>query len=457
MEIFKEMVKVPFFCVRASNRHVWTSILDKKWTRLFKTRVVGDMTIQCMNELGPIYGKISQIGINSLPPQCDKLIKKTGLDRIYDDWPPLDFPEIQKILDKEFPGWKQSIRIEPKPIGVASMAQVHVITDLNGKRWAMKFVKPKAKKRIQETLKALNEVISLSKVAGNTPIVQKFFKEWEDFSSSLRKEVRLDLEKKNIKKIQNKLKKQKSQIIKIPEVCESLCTPDILTIEYFEGIPFKELLQKKQHLSDRVKDKLAQNVLKEFLVQIFEWGLFHGDPHAGNLILLEDGSIGLFDWGLTGEFSDKDRRYISSVLKSILTLDFSMLVDALIDIAKEENVEVGREQVEYELRKVLALTKKAREQGKKVKLHTLINSCFKAADKLGIPIPRGLFIMAKTLLTIEGLATGISPKASFTRAATPFLLKAANPSIKDFWKMTKNLPKLYKRMKPMPVQEEAST
>ena len=456
MEIFKEMVKVPFYCVRASNRHVWTSITGKRWTNLFKTRVVGDMTIQCMNDLGPIYGKFSQIGLNSLPPQCDKLIKKTGLDRIYDDWPALEFSEIQKILDKEFPDWKQSIRVEPKPIGVASMAQVHVITDLDGKRWAMKFIKPKAKKRIQETLKALNEVISLSKVAGNAPLMQKFLKEWEDFSSSLRKEIRLDLERKNIKKIHGKLKKQKNQVLKIPEVCDSLCTPDILTIEYFEGVPFKELLRKKQQLSEKVKDKLAQHMLKEFLVQIFEWGLFHGDPHAGNLILLEDGSIGLFDWGLTGEFSDKDRRYISSVLKSILSLDFSMLVDALVDIAKEENVEVSREQVEFELRKVLALIKKAREEGKKVKLHVLINACFKAADKLGIPIPRGLFIMAKTLLTIEGLATGISPRASFTRAATPFLLKAANPSFSDLWKMTKNLPKLYKRMKPMPVEKEAT-
>lgn len=456
MEIIKEMVKVPFFCVRASNRHVWNSITERKLTRLFKTQVVGDMTLQCMNDLGPIYGKISQIGINSLPPKCDKLIKKTGLDRIYDDWPPLNFTEIQKILDKEFPGWKQSIRIEPKPIGVASMAQVHVVTDLQGKRWAMKFIKPKAKKRIQETLKALNEVMSISKVAGNTQIVKRLFKEWEDFSSSLQKEIRLDLERKNIKKIQSKLKKQKGQVIKIPEVCESLCTSDILTIEYFEGIPFKELLQKKQQLSDKVKDRLAQHVLKEFLVQIFEWGLFHGDPHAGNLILLEDGTIGLFDWGLTGEFSEKDRRYISSVLKSILTLDFSMLVDALIDIAKEENVEVSKQEVEYELRKVLTLINKSRDEGKKVKLHTLINACFKAADKLGIPIPRGLFIMAKTLLTIEGLATGISPKASFSRAATPFLLKAANPSFKDLWKMTKNLPKLYKRMKPMPVHDKAS-
>jgi len=89
-------------------------------------------------------------------------------------------------------------------------------------------------------------------------------------------------------------------------------------------------------LSKTVRQKLARAMLSELLVQVFELGLFHADPHAGNLILLEDGSVGLYDWGLAGELLDSDRRHIAALLKAVIALDLEQLIDALVEEHTED-------------------------------------------------------------------------------------------------------------------------
>ena len=87
-------------------------------------------------------------------------------------------------------------------------------------------------------------------------------------------------------------------------------------MEKFDGPSLANIVNGKVELSSSEKRILARKVLKELLIQVFELGLFHGDPHAGNLILPEDGSVGLFDWGLAGEL----RLVIENILRHYLRL-----------------------------------------------------------------------------------------------------------------------------------------
>ena len=75
-------------------------------------------------------------------------------------------------------------------------------------------------------------------------------------------------------------------------------------------------------------------------------------------------------------------------------------------------------------------------------MQELIEICFQSAGKLGIPVPDGLLMLAKSLVTIEGLAKGIDPEISMARVASPVLFKAARPEVKDLIAMTKKLPKI---------------
>ena len=160
--------------------------------------------------------------------------------------------------------------------------------------------------------------------------------------------------------------------------------------------------------------------------------MFHGDPHAGNLILLEDGTVGLFDWGLAGELTESDRKIIAELLRSVLARDIDRLGRALAAMANKGHVKVSPEKV---IKGLTGLKQRLQDQKarKSLSLQQVLNQCFKAADKLGIEVPSGLFLMAKSLVTIEGLSRGLDPEVSLKKVAAPFLLKAARPGLKDIW------------------------
>jgi predicted unusual protein kinase regulating ubiquinone biosynthesis (AarF/ABC1/UbiB family) len=128
-------------------------------------------------------------------------------------------------------------------------------------------------------------------------------------------------------------------------------------------------------------------------------------------------------------------------------LDLEQLVDALITMGEEGGRTASRDEVKKELKSVINLIKKGRaDPAHTPSLQALFEACLKGAERLGIPVPEGLLMMAKSLITIEGLARGIDPKISLGRIATPVLLRAARPGLVDLLQMGKTLPRLARQM-----------
>jgi ubiquinone biosynthesis protein len=438
--VMEEMVKIPYICAKRGQQVVWGRLKRGQLRELSRPELIGDLFINCIDGLGPIYGKIGQVGLGRVPEKYLAALNKTGVDAIYDNWPALSLKEVKAILDSEFSDWEQELTIEAKPLGVASMAQVHAAVDRHGKKWALKIIRPHAAQRLLETVQVIEELSALgSKASGKAG--KKMFAEWNEICRGLKAEINLEIERENIERFRSVLDQHKRSLIKVPQVWKRFSSSKVLAIECFEGISFKKLVSDKTMLPPSVREKLAQNVLKEILIQVFEFGLFHGDPHAGNLMLLGDGSIGLFDWGLTGELTERDRRYISSILKAVLALDLNGLVTALQAVAKDEGVEVDQEKIREELKDVMAMMKEARESGEKLGAKQLLEQVFASADRLGVTIPSGLLMMAKTMLTIEGLARGIFPEVNWKRTVTPILFNLVRPNFGDLIRAAKKWPK----------------
>ena len=403
--------------------------------------LVGDIVLNLFNELGPVYGKAAQIALSRIDGDAQEIVDKMNLNRIFSDWPAMPFEEVQKILDEEVPDWHQEFVIEPHPVGVASMAQVHTAIDESGRQWVIKVVKPLSDKRLHETLDAIEQIIRLSKPLEVTAVGRRTLKELRSLVAALRYETNLELEKKNLHRMREKLQGRKQQVLRLPETYDEFCTQRVMTLEKFNGISLSDVVSGHLVLSSHQRKKLAKKVLQELLVQVFEIGLFHGDPHAGNLILLEDGTVGLFDWGLAGELDDTDRRHISSLLRSLMTWNKERLIDSLADIAEDYKCEVSRDEISQEIESVASKIREQKEEEGKVSLHELLEVILKAADKLEIPVPDGLLMMAKSLITVEGLAKGIDPQIAMGRIATPLLFKAAKPQMKDLVELSRKLPR----------------
>jgi ubiquinone biosynthesis protein len=405
----------------------------------------GERALRLFDDLGPIYGKAGQVLLSRLSPPLHEIAETLRLTRLYKDWPPIPFAEVAEILDRQVPRWRTELAVEPHPLGVASLAQVHAATDRAGRLWVVKVVKPAAKRRLLETAAALEQAAEMLAPLAVTQVARRALKELRELIVGFRREVSLTKEHETILRVREKLAGRRQKLLIIPEVNADFSGEDVLTVERFLGTPLSDVVSGRVELPPGARARLARTMLSELLVQVFELGLFHADPHAGNLILTEDGNVGLFDWGLAGELLESDRRHIAAILKAVIALDLEGLIDALVEMGEEAQQQVDRDAVRKELKAVVKMINDGRaDPAKKPSLQALFEHCLNAAARLGIPVPDGLLMMAKSLITIEGLAKGIDPKVSMARVATPVLFRAARPGFKEFLALGRRLPDLAK-------------
>jgi ubiquinone biosynthesis protein len=411
-----------------------------------RRELLGTTLLRLFDDLGPVYGKAGQIFLSRLTDRGIKIAESVDLTRLYGRWIPLDFHEIEEILDREIPAWRQSLTVDPTPIGVASMAQVHACTDEQGDEWVIKVLKPNACKRLTETVDLLDSLLNVAEPVAATQSARALVRDIRDLCRGLRQEMSLTNERHTIERVQAKLANRRQKVLALPRVNALYCTDSVLTIERFRGIALSDVVSGKVKLALSVRKKLAKGLVQELLIQVFEMGLFHGDPHAGNLMLLPDETIGLFDWGLAGELGESDRKHIAAILKSVIVLDADRLVEALYDLAQGgRRKNVSRKTIKAE---VVLLAKRLQpnpEGGTKASFCDQIEACLKSAAKLGIELPPGLLLMAKSLVTIEGLAKGIDPEVPLKRIASPVLFAAARPGLQELFTITKNFPKIARR------------
>lgn len=425
----------------------------------------GDTILGLFDDLGPVYGKAGQTLLTRLPPRLQDAAETLRLTRLYGSWPAMPFAEIEKILDREIPTWRSELEVEATPLGVASTAQVHGARDKQGREWVVKVLKPHAKKRLLESVAALEQLIRLASPVAISKLAKRSLRELQDLCASLRREIDMTIERETILRVHTQFEaRNQASILLIPEIHPHLWSKDVLTLQRFRGTPLSMIVAGKAPLTEDLRQKLAKYVLQELLVQVFEMGLFHADPHAGNLILTEEGHVGLFDWGLVGELRDGDRRHIATLLRAAMALDLEMLVDALAQLAADGGKEISRDKIAAELKKIAAKVKKAKASSNtassgakgessnknKIPVNELLETCLQSAEKLDIPVPDGLLLMAKSLMTIEGLARGVDPDVSMLRVAGPILFRAARPGIKDFISMARRLPQMVQLFRDQP-------
>ncbi len=250
-------------------------------------------------ELGPTFVKLGQV----LSQRPDLIPKEFIYEfkKLQDQVPSLAYSEIEQVLAQHFGQNFSQIfkKIDPVPLGAASIAQVHRAELADGQKVVLKIQRPGIQAIIHEDLGILTVLADLldkyvpeTRIYNPRGIV-------EEFSKSLEQETNFIVEANNLQRFARNFSNDPD--IKIPKLYAEYTGHQVLVMEELEGIPLSHMNSLAQE--GIVRDLILKHGLRCYLKMVFTHGLFHGDLHAGNIFVMPGNKIGLIDFGLVGRLN----------------------------------------------------------------------------------------------------------------------------------------------------------
>lgn len=282
-------------------------------------------------DMGPTFIKFGQIIASSAGMFPDAYVKE--FQKVLDRVKPFPFADVQRTLGEELGEEKAAhlVDIEPKQLASASIAQVHTAKLRDGTLVVIKVQRPGIIPRCMADMKLMRML------AG---IVQRFRKNAElanpvgvvdDFTKTLSEELDFRKEAANLDRFNEIMRELGYKHIHAPVPHHEYTTRKVLVMERFSGLrvdKFDEIKAK----GINGEQKLVDGLRAWFQCVVF-YGFFHGDVHAGNLMLLDDDTIGFLDFGIVGRFDDKERYLVTDYMIAFASGNYKRLAEIIVEMA----------------------------------------------------------------------------------------------------------------------------
>jgi len=372
----------------------------------------GERLRLALEELGPTFIKMGQI----LSTRSDILPKNIikELEKLQDKVPAFSFDEVKSVIQNEFGESLEEAyaEFEPTPLAAASIAQVHKALLWSGKTVVVKVQRPGIEKIIAQDMRILEDIAKFVDNHTKYGKIYNFTKMVEDFKKRLEEELDFRIEGENAEKFKKNFLKDKK--VKIPSIIWTHTTRRVLTMEYIGGIPLNDFNAIDEAGLDR--GAIARNLAKSVLNQILRDGFFHGDPHPGNIMVLGDGTIAFLDFGMVGSLSPERKRQFSKMLLGIVYKNSRMITESIIDL-NAVTLNVNMKKLEKDINNLR--DRYVEIPLEKLKVGEVLNGIFDLVFSYNIVIPNEFNMLAKSLITLEGIVEKLDPKISVLEVAKP--------------------------------------
>jgi predicted unusual protein kinase regulating ubiquinone biosynthesis (AarF/ABC1/UbiB family) len=267
-------------------------------------------------DLGGTFMKFGQIIASSPGMFGDEVADE--FRACLDTGPAVPFADVRQRVEEDL---GLSLRdafadFETEPIGTASIAVVHRARLLDGRVVAVKVLRPNVEQVVATDLDLMQPLLELlvrqtgDQMAGNVLQLLDGFRVQIGEEMDLRNEAR---SLAHFRRLQNEFD---LKLMAVPEPYIELSGRNVLTMEFFDGVPIDDLAKVAELGHDPTP--LVQEVMRAFFLTTVRWGAFHGDVHAGNMMLLRDGRIGVIDWGIVGRLDPSTHRFFISLLSAAM-------------------------------------------------------------------------------------------------------------------------------------------
>ena len=408
-----------------------------------------------LTELGPTFIKFGQL--LSTRPDLIGAELASELEQLQSDAPKDSFEKIKQIIEEEQgrPLDEIFVEFDEEPIASASIGQVHgaklrvgpnEVVDIfdqshhsrpsangssNGATEASRVVDVVVKVRhsgIERVVDTdLDILAGLASLAGKLDDFKNYSPESivREMSRTMRRELDFEREQRNLKQFRALFENEPDVIV--PEPISELSSTRMITMQRISGTKLREM--RNTPPEGVAPAEIARTGANLYLKMIFNHGFYHADPHPGNLIVTDDGKIGLLDFGMVGRISEQLREDIEAMLVAIVNQDVLMLT-ALIKRVGNCPMDLDESALSNDIADFVG--QYSTQMVAHFDMSGALNDFVSVVRRYEISLPGEAMLLIKVLVTLEGTGRLLNPQFSLMEIMKPFqrmlILKRMSPA-----------------------------
>jgi predicted unusual protein kinase regulating ubiquinone biosynthesis (AarF/ABC1/UbiB family) len=355
-----------------------------------------------LEALGPTYIKLGQLlstRADILPP-----VYLDALERLQDDLEPFPYAQVEEIIERELGARISKLfsEFEVEPIAAASLGQVHRARLRDGRRVAVKVQRPGIQEKMLDDLDALNDVAVFLDQHTEKGRQFTFALMLEQFRRSVMRELDYTQEANNLRVFKENLREY--PLIVVPSPINDYSTSVVLTMEFVPGVTVTKLSPLRRTELDG--ESLGRDLIAAYFKQILIDGVFHADPHPGNVFLTDDDRIALIDLGMVGYLSTSMREQLLKLMLAIAEGkgdDVARISMSLGEVREDVDEEAYTREISH-----LVATNQHATLGQ-MDIGRVILELTRISGENGVRLPPELTMLGKTLLNIDRVAKTLAP------------------------------------------------
>lgn len=362
---------------------------------------------EAIQELGLTFikfGQVLAIQRNLLP---DEYIIE--LEQLHDKLPAMGFEIVRATVEAELGAPLDEIFASfcKTPLGAASIAQVHDATLLDGRRVAVKVQRPGLGKTIAEDIATLKLLVNLGERFAPRLRALDLHSALHEFSISLERETNFCHEASSITIFRNTVGDFPD--VWIPGVIAECSRQTVMTMDFSAGERIDAYAKEHPDAMPEIMNTLVRLMMQT----IFEEGIYHADPHPGNVFILPDGRLSLLDFGSTGELDEKMREALSLLLEAVISGDAHAATDAYLEMMPETE-HVNRVALQNDIK--AALYEIRRSNLSDVSLGNAFDALVRAGTRNGVRNPGEFVHLSRAVVILESMIRQLAPEHNYMQS-----------------------------------------
>lgn len=376
-----------------------------------------------LTELGPVYIKLGQL--LSTRPDLLPLEYIDALSELQVNVPPIDWLDVEQVLIQQLhrPPNEIFTHIDKQPVAAGSIAQTHRAILQDGRPVALKVQRPGIDRLVSRDISLIKQIADL---LSNTDFGRRYdlVSLANEFSTALKAELDFTQEARYTETLRKNLLAGRwfdTSKIMVPQIDRQLSTQKLLVMEWLDGVPILAAqLSGKTEGGNVWQERQDVTVLcfRAFFQQYLVDGLFHADPHPGNLFYLKDGRVAILDCGMMGRLDARTQSALVEMILAIVNGDAQRCAQITLQLA-EPMGELNLSRLEWDYDRLL------HKYGNLNLQNTNASQAFyeilQAARRNDLRWPSNIGLFAKSLANLEGVGRQFNPEINLFEEVRPLM------------------------------------